>query len=82
MQITASVGISSTEFGVTELTGLIDQADKALYAAKQGGRNRVVSWELLNLAPGTAATPAAGNPAPGGSPPPLKFAGANKGSDS
>ncbi len=82
LQITASVGISSTEFGVTELTGLIDQADKALYAAKQGGRNRVVSWELLNLAPGTAAAPAAGNPAPGGSPPPLKFAEANKGSDS
>lgn len=42
--ITASFGISSTEFGAATPLALIDEADQALYAAKEGGRNRVAQF--------------------------------------
>ncbi len=61
LQITVSVGISSTEFGATEMLDLVEQADKALYAAKGAGRNQVVSWQSLMEEPGAAA--ASGGPA-------------------
>ena len=40
--ITVSCGISSTTLGARTPLELIDQADKALYAAKEGGRNCVM----------------------------------------
>lgn len=43
LQITASLGISSTLWGAQSAEQLLKQADKALYDAKHGGRNRVVA---------------------------------------
>jgi two-component system cell cycle response regulator len=44
ISVTVSIGISSTEEGSKDDTGqkLIKRADEALYAAKTGGRNRVI----------------------------------------
>ncbi|WXL25610.1 diguanylate cyclase [Ectopseudomonas mendocina] len=39
--VTLSAGICSTEQGVAEPSELLDRADKALYQAKNSGRNRV-----------------------------------------
>ena len=47
IRITASFGVSALSFGATDSLALIDQSDKALYAAKQDGRNRVVSWDQM-----------------------------------
>ena len=44
ISITASVGVSALELQPKSLQDLLDQADKALYAAKRSGRNRVVSY--------------------------------------
>ncbi len=44
IQITASLGISSTADGAATPQELCNQADRALYVAKESGRNRVVSW--------------------------------------
>jgi diguanylate cyclase (GGDEF)-like protein/PAS domain S-box-containing protein len=44
VRITASFGVSSTVFGATEVKELISQADKALFQAKNSGRNRVACW--------------------------------------
>jgi len=40
--ITVSCGVSSTKLGARAPLQLIDQSDKALYAAKEGGRNCVM----------------------------------------
>ena len=45
LSITASFGVASLEHGATTLSQLIELADKALYHAKNIGRNRVVSWD-------------------------------------
>jgi len=45
--ITVSCGISSTAFGARTPLALIDQADKALYAAKEGGRNCVMALDPI-----------------------------------
>ena len=47
IRITASFGVSSLSSGASDLLELIDQADKALYSAKETGRNKVIHWESL-----------------------------------
>lgn len=42
LHVTVSIGVSSTLLEENSSTKLIDLADKALYEAKAGGRNRVV----------------------------------------
>lgn len=44
LAVTVSIGVSSTEHGARMLSELLNQADKALYAAKRGGRNLVMNW--------------------------------------
>ncbi len=44
VQITMSFGVSSLQSNAPEPGELINQADKALYIAKESGRNRVVCW--------------------------------------
>ena len=44
VKITISLGVSSLDSKINTPDELIDQADKALYAAKKSGRNRVVTW--------------------------------------
>ena len=43
--ITVSIGVSTIRDSDQSLENLLDCADKALYAAKQGGRNRVCAYE-------------------------------------
>lgn len=52
-KVTCSIGLSGTPDGLTELSPQqwLDVADKALYAAKHGGRNRVVMAPLAMPAP-------------------------------
>jgi diguanylate cyclase (GGDEF)-like protein/PAS domain S-box-containing protein len=47
VRITSSFGVSSLASAPCDPLELIDQADKALYAAKESGRNRVIQWESL-----------------------------------
>ena len=41
--ITVSIGLSSTEPGGNSLSDALQKADRLLYSAKKGGRNRVMS---------------------------------------
>ncbi|MGD8631177.1 MAG: diguanylate cyclase, partial [Gammaproteobacteria bacterium] len=50
ISITASFGIASLEHGAETLSQLIELADKALYRAKNTGRNRVVAWDAEHFA--------------------------------
>lgn len=43
-RVTLSFGVSSLEFGATDSSQLVDQADKALYVSKNSGRNCVTRW--------------------------------------
>ena len=45
-KVTASIGVSSSCFGAPNLQAQIEQSDRALYAAKHGGRNAVLCWNL------------------------------------
>jgi len=47
LPVTASLGVSAIGFGAKNMQELLDQADKSLYAAKRGGRNRVVRWDQV-----------------------------------
>jgi len=42
--ITVSIGVASLGKGIIDGDDLIRQADRAMYEAKQKGRNRVVCW--------------------------------------
>ncbi len=45
ISVTVSVGVSSLENQViTDVSKMLDQADQAMYAAKEKGRNQVVTW--------------------------------------
>ena len=44
VKVTVSQGVSSIKLNAGKPEELIDQADKALYAAKESGRNRVITW--------------------------------------
>ncbi|MEM9409872.1 MAG: diguanylate cyclase [Planctomycetota bacterium] len=45
ISVTASLGVSNTEFGVMDMQHLLDQADQCLYTAKRNGRNQVVRYD-------------------------------------
>ena len=45
-----SFGVSSLRSNAQEPSELINQADKALYIAKESGRNRVVCWDDEEMA--------------------------------
>jgi diguanylate cyclase len=47
LTLTVSIGVSAIAFGARTPLELIDQADKALYAAKEGGRNCVMALAVL-----------------------------------
>jgi diguanylate cyclase (GGDEF)-like protein/PAS domain S-box-containing protein len=47
LRVTSSFGLSSVEFGAPSLKSLIEEADHALYAAKQAGRNKVVRFDEM-----------------------------------
>jgi diguanylate cyclase (GGDEF)-like protein len=44
LSITISLGIAEMDPGCLSIDTLLDQADKALYLAKQAGKNRVATW--------------------------------------
>ncbi len=45
VSVTASIGVASVSLGAESMQLMIDQADKALYAAKRSGRNRVYRFD-------------------------------------
>jgi diguanylate cyclase (GGDEF)-like protein len=47
IDITASIGVTSTELGISEIDQLIQTADSAMYMAKKGGRNQVESFPQI-----------------------------------
>jgi diguanylate cyclase (GGDEF)-like protein len=47
LKVTVSLGISDSSFGGETPSGIINQADYALYGAKESGRNKVVLWSSM-----------------------------------
>ena len=61
VQVTISFGVSALTPNVHTSSELANQADKALYIAKESGRNRVVCWgddEVEAFASSDATEPA------------------------
>jgi diguanylate cyclase (GGDEF)-like protein len=55
-RVTASFGVATRTPSIEDLAGLVDGADRALYASKNGGRNRVTHLEMIEpdeLSPST-----------------------------
>jgi diguanylate cyclase (GGDEF)-like protein len=46
-RVTASFGVATRALSIEDLAGLVDGADRALYASKNGGRNRVTHLEMI-----------------------------------
>lgn len=46
--VTSSFGVSSLTHGAKDVAELINQADKALYLAKQSGRDKVSRWDQVD----------------------------------
>jgi diguanylate cyclase (GGDEF)-like protein/PAS domain S-box-containing protein len=47
LKVTVSLGISDSTFGGNTPSEIINQADYALYGAKESGRNKVVLWSSM-----------------------------------
>lgn len=47
LSVTASLGVSENRFGAASPQGLIDEADRALFAAKHNGRNCIVRHDAV-----------------------------------
>ena len=58
IEISASIGVACWPRHAKDSKGLVAAADRALYAAKQAGRNRVVSASTLPAEPPPAEPPA------------------------
>jgi diguanylate cyclase (GGDEF)-like protein len=48
--LTVSIGLASCPEDATEPQDLLERADRALYRAKAGGRNRVCAWQVESRA--------------------------------
>jgi diguanylate cyclase (GGDEF)-like protein len=54
LQVTVSIGVAGVELGKENLLDALTRADHGLYAAKRGGRNRVISWTSEMVEPAKA----------------------------